>query len=67
MAAQPFSEAVLERTGTEDIDEVVVLHGVTIPHAPEEHQVFYVATEDYRNHRLADAEIPAMGRGSSTD
>ncbi|WP_276301244.1 proteasome assembly chaperone family protein [Halorussus lipolyticus] len=62
-AAQPFSEAVLEWTETEDVDEVAVLHGVTIPHAPEEHQVFYVATEDYHDHRLADAGISAMGRG----
>jgi uncharacterized protein len=62
-AAQPFSEAVLEWTETEGIDEIAILHGVSIPHAPEEHQVFYVATDDYREHRLADTEIPAMGKG----
>ncbi|MFC7080424.1 proteasome assembly chaperone family protein [Halorussus caseinilyticus] len=62
-AAQQFSEAVLEWTETGGIDEIAVLHGVTILHAPEEHQVFYVATDDYRDHRLADAEIPAMGKG----
>ncbi|WP_137286718.1 proteasome assembly chaperone family protein [Halorussus salinisoli] len=62
-AAKPFSEAVLEWTETGGIDEVSVLHGVTIPHAPDEHQVFYVATDDYRDHRLADAGITAMGRG----
>ena len=62
-AAQPFSEAVLEWTETGDIDEVAVLHGVSIPHAPEEHEVFYVATDDYRDHRLDDADVPAMGRG----
>jgi len=62
-AAQPFSEAVLEWTESEDIDEIAILHGVSIPHAPEEHQVFYVATDDYRDHRLADTDIPAMGKG----
>jgi uncharacterized protein len=62
-AAQPFSEAVLDWTETENVEEVAVLHGVSIPHAPEEHRVFYVATDDYREHRLADAEVPAMGRG----
>ncbi len=62
-AAQQFSEAVLEWTETEGIEEVAVLHGVPIPHGPEEHQVFYVATDDYRERRLADAEIPPMGRG----
>ncbi|WP_135825726.1 proteasome assembly chaperone family protein [Halorussus ruber] len=62
-AAQPFSEAVLEWTESEDVDEIAILHGVSIPHAPEEHQVFYVATDDYLDHRLADTDIPAMGKG----
>ncbi|WP_435177675.1 proteasome assembly chaperone family protein [Halorussus sp. AFM4] len=62
-AAQPFSEAVLEWTETAGVDEVAILNGVSIPHAPEEHEVFYVATDDYRDHRLADADVPAMGRG----
>ncbi|UPV74321.1 PAC2 family protein [Halorussus limi] len=62
-AAQQFGEAVLEWTEAEGIEEVTVLNGVTIPHAPEEHEVFYVATDDYRDRRLADVEIPAMGRG----
>ncbi|NHN59100.1 MULTISPECIES: proteasome assembly chaperone family protein [Halorussus] len=62
-AAQSFGEAVLEWTETGGIDEMTVLNGVSIPHAPEEHDVFYVATDDYRDHRLADADVPAMGRG----
>ncbi|NEU58983.1 proteasome assembly chaperone family protein [Halorussus sp. MSC15.2] len=62
-AAQPFSEAVLEWTETEGVDEVAVLQGVTMPHAPDDHQVFYVATDDYREHRLADADVPPMGQG----
>ena len=62
-AAKSFSDAVLDWTGDNGVEEVTVLHGVTIPHAPEEHEVFYVATDDYREERLAEAEIAAMGRG----
>ena len=62
-AAQPFSEAVLEWTEEQGVNEVAVLQGVTIPHGPEEHELFHVATDDYRDHRLADAEVPGMGRG----
>ncbi|USZ68188.1 PAC2 family protein [Halorussus salilacus] len=66
-AAKPFSDAVLDWTETNDVEEIAVLNGITMPHAPEEHQVFYVATDDYRERRLADAgagtEVPPMGRG----
>lgn len=62
-AAKPFSDAILDWTETNDVEEVAVLHGVTIPHAPEQHQAFHVATDDYREKRLADTEIPAMGNG----
>ena len=62
-AADPFTDSILSWAANNGVQEVAVLHGVTIPHAPEEHQVFYVATDDYREHRLADVEISAMGRG----
>ena len=62
-AAQPFSEAILDWTETNGVEEVAVLHGVPIQHGPDDHRVFHVATADYRDHRLADADVPAMGRG----
>lgn len=62
-AAKTFSDAVLDWTQANDVEEVAVLHGVTIPHAPEEHQVFHIATDDYRENRLGDVEIPPMGKG----
>ncbi|WP_132059929.1 proteasome assembly chaperone family protein [Halorussus amylolyticus] len=62
-AAKPFSDAVLDWTETNGVEEVAVLNGVTIPHAPEEHQTFYVATDDYHDHRLTDTDIPPMGKG----
>jgi uncharacterized protein len=60
-AAESFSEAVLDWTRTNSVEEIAILQGVTIPHAPEDHEVFYVATDDYRDHRLADADVQPMG------
>ena len=62
-AAEAFSTALLEWTTETDISEVTVLSGVPIPHGPDGHQVFYVASEDYQENRLADAELPPMGNG----
>lgn len=62
-AAKPFSDALLSWTESKGVDEIAVLNGVTLPHAPEEHRVFYVGTDDYRDHRLESVEVPAMGRG----
>jgi len=62
-ATDPFAEAILDWTGDSAIEEVTVLSGVPVPHGPEEHKVFYVATEDYQGERLADAGVPAMGNG----
>lgn len=62
-AAKSFSDAILDWTETNDVEEVTVLHGVSIPHGPEDHGVYYVASDDYREHRLADTDITAMGRG----
>lgn len=62
-AADPFATAILDWTETNTIHEITVLAGVPLPHGPEEHQVFYVATEDYQDERLADTGISAMGTG----
>lgn len=62
-AANSFAEAILEWTDANDVSEISVLAGVPIPHGPEEHRVFYVATTDYQTHRLGDVDIPPMGNG----
>ena len=58
-----FADAVLDWTERNGVDEVVVLAGVPVPHGPDAHRTFYVATEDYHDRRLADGEIPPMGTG----
>ena len=62
-ATDPFAEAILDWTDASAVEEVTVLSGVPVPHGPEEHAVFYVATEDYQDQQLADSDIPAMGNG----
>jgi len=62
-AGRTFADAVLDWTESNGVREIAILSGVPIPHGPEEHRTFYVATDDYREKRLAEGSVPAMGRG----
>jgi len=63
VAADSLVKSILTWTDTNEIDEIAVLAGVPVPHGPEDHRVFYVATEDFRARRLTDVDVPAMGSG----
>lgn len=58
-----FGDAIVEWVTDHGIDEVTILSGVPVPHGPEEHRTFYVATQDYQDRRLAGTDIPPMGQG----
>lgn len=62
-AADPFATAVLDWTEERDVEEIAVLSGVPVPHGPDEHRVFSIATDDFREKRLDGTDIPGMGRG----
>jgi len=62
-AADTFSHALLDWFDTNDVDEVAILSGVPLPHGPADHRTFYIATDDYHDHRLEDADVPPMGNG----
>ncbi|WP_251343002.1 proteasome assembly chaperone family protein [Haloplanus halophilus] len=62
-AADPFAEALLDWTDEHGVTEIVVLSGIPYAHGPDAHDTFYVASEDYRERRLADAGIEPMGKG----
>lgn len=62
-ASDTFSNALLDWVDTNDVDEITVLSGVPLPHGPEQHRTFYIATDDYRDDRLADTDVPPMGNG----
>ncbi|MFB6093253.1 MAG: proteasome assembly chaperone family protein [Haloquadratum sp.] len=58
-----FADAVLDWTEANAVREIAVLAGVPLPHGPDEHQTYYIATDDYRERRLADVDVPPMGQG----
>jgi len=58
-----FADALLAWTDDHDVSEVTVLSGVPYAHGPDEHDTFYVASDDYRERRLADVDVRPMGRG----
>lgn len=60
---EQFCDAILDWTEANGVREVAVLSGVSIAHGPAEHRTYYIATDDYRERRLADASIPPMGNG----
>lgn len=62
-AARSFGRAVLDWAAAEGVEEIAFLSGVPMPHGPEQHEVFTVATEDYRSRRLADAELEPLASG----
>ncbi|MFB6155036.1 MAG: proteasome assembly chaperone family protein [Haloferacaceae archaeon] len=61
--SQSFSDAILDWTGNHGVEEVAVLSGIPVAHAPDEHRAYYIATDDYRKHRLVDQSVSPMGRG----
>ena len=59
----PFGEEILSWTAHHGVREVVVVDAVPIQHGPDDHETYYVATDDYRERRLAEANIEPMARG----
>ncbi|MFC7325682.1 proteasome assembly chaperone family protein [Halorubrum rutilum] len=60
---ESLSASILDWTEAADVSEIAVLSGVPIPHGPDAHRTFYVATDDYREARLADGSVPPMEAG----
>ncbi|ESP87157.1 proteasome assembly chaperone family protein [Candidatus Halobonum tyrrellensis] len=65
--AESFSEAVLAWTEESGVEEVAVLSGVPVPHGPNEHRAFYVATDDYRERRFPGADAGTSGTAPDGD
>jgi uncharacterized protein len=55
-AADPFASAIIEWTERNDVEEVAALSGVPVAHGLDARRSFYIATEDYREGRLADLD-----------
>jgi|AntRauMinimDraft_4_1070384.scaffolds.fasta_scaffold00106_9 uncharacterized protein len=67
-----LATSILDWTEAADVSEIAVLAGVPIPHGPDAHRTFYVATDDYREARLggdsaADGDDDAVNVDDPTD
>ncbi|MDY7083001.1 MAG: PAC2 family protein [Halobacteria archaeon] len=58
-----FADEIFDWASENDVNEIVFLSGIPVPHAPEQHDVFYVATDDFREKYLGDTGLKAMGGG----
>ena len=58
-----LAASILDWTESAEVSEIAVLSGVPIPHGPDAHRTFYVATDDYRERRLDDEQVPPMESG----
>ncbi|RDI72746.1 proteasome assembly chaperone family protein [Halopelagius longus] len=60
---QTFADAVAGWARENGVEDVAVLAGVPMPHGPDEHRTYFVATDGYRERRLGETDIPPMGNG----
>ncbi len=58
-----LAAAVPDWTESAGVSERGVLSGVPIPHGPDAHRTFHVATEDSHERRLDDGRVPPMESG----
>lgn len=52
--ADAVTETVFDWISTNDLREVTILHGAPFPHSEDEHVVFHVGTDRYRDTHFAD-------------
>lgn len=62
-AAKGFADTLIDWAEGADVDEICVLSGVPFAHGPDEHRPYFVATDDFREHRLDGVDIAPMGGG----
>lgn len=62
-AGGDFANAVHEYADDRGVDEVTVLSGVPLPHGPDDHDVFSVASEDYDDARLERGGVRPLRTG----
>lgn len=62
-AADPLADTLLEWIETTGLEEIVFLYGAPFPHAEEEHTVFTVATQSFKDTRLAETTLDPLPGG----
>lgn len=61
--AGAYADGLVEWADDAGIEDVTMLLGIPYPHAPEEHGVYHVATDEYRERHLVDAGIEGLAGG----
>lgn len=62
-AAESFSEAILDWTETNGVEEVVLLSGIPNQYGPRDDDLFYIATDEYRDDYLDSTDLTPMQGG----
>lgn len=60
-AARSFADSLLQWSREGEVSEIAFLHTVAYPHGPDDHRVFHVATDAYRDRRLTGQSTPMKG------
>lgn len=62
-AASAFVDSLLSWVEEAGVSEIVVPYGIPLPHGPEEHAVFTVATDAFRDRRLKGSGFDGLRGG----
>lgn len=62
-AGRALADELVDWSTAGGVDEVLVVAGIPVPHGPDAHRTFYIATEGYRERRLAGGDVAPMGTG----
>lgn len=62
-ATETVGASLLEWIDGSGVDELCFLRGVPLEHGPEAHQTYWIASQDFRERRLEDADLQPMGSG----
>lgn len=62
-SAGDFVDSLVDWTATHGVEEIVVFNGVPFPHGPDEHAVFYVANDAFRERRLEGTDLSPLRGG----
>lgn len=60
-AARPFVQALLDWCRETEIAEIAFFHTIAYPHGPDDHRVFHVATDEFRDRRISGQSMPMKG------
>lgn len=62
--ADPWADALFDWARAEGVEEIAIPYGASFPHSEQEHTVYHVATDEYRERHFADRDdVPPLRGG----